>query len=483
MGVGARLLVSLTGTLFACVLLCAGCLACFSVRCANSSECPAGYQCQDALCTLRATADGGNDAAIGDARPADHTRHDVNSVDAVRADAGDTGSDADPWPACGTVQALQDAFVDRDPAPLWWHDEGDGYDSVEANGELTFFFYRSWTDTYTSYDSQLRYRLRDGTMRIEVSDATVAADQDGSAWFRFSQDQSNRVGWRIYNGALTKNIRIGGQNLDETVGPFIPTTHRWWQVRETAGQVYFETSTDGQVWTDHGSIPTPVFADLGTVQIGAGHYDALAGTETAVYADFNAGLVPARYCSASTLQDPFTGSTLRPDWEDESGDPGCAISSTSSGLVISAPRADVNCSIQSARGYALDESGLVVHVAGAPALSGMNYALLVRQPSGLWWEFGLRDDSIVVYGEQPNTATYSNGVSWTGPAWLQVRKVGGALLFSAKNDLPGAAWNPLWTVPVSHPFDPVRIGVEVNVWDADVVGGPFAATFQDFNLP
>jgi len=480
------------------VLASAGCPGAFSTRCASNQECPRGFDCWAEVCVPHSTTDGGSaldttaahdarasDAVLPDRPPLDATRTDARAADQRPNDATGTDHlsiDAGTAAGCGSVQVLQDNFGDGTSAPLWWGGGDYGSSIVESTGSVVLTFTVGPAEAYASYDSREPFRLREAAMRIAVVRGIDANDPSGSAWFRFSQDEGNRVGWRISNNQLTKQLWIGNSDQSQSVGQFNDIADRWWQLRETGGRVYFETSPDGQNWAGRGSIDTPDFADVGTIQIGAGHYDPLQAVEVVEYAHFNSGIAPVPLCPASSLQDALTGANLSAEWEDVS-DPGCMLLPSSNGLLIRTPRAQVDCRIQSARHFKLDESGLLVHIASAPAQHGITAGLVLSASGGLWWEYGLHDDTVVAYGEINGSQVFSDNLPRGNLRWLRISKVGGSLVFEAKDDQPNSTFGQIWTVLVNHPFDAIHPGLSTNVWSTPATGGPFDATFLDFNLP
>ena len=56
--------------------------------------------------------------------------------------------------------------------------------------------------------------------------------------------------------------------------PWDPSADRWWQLREHAGAVAFETSPDGIAWDPFATTPSPSYLDAATLGIAAGAYNA-----------------------------------------------------------------------------------------------------------------------------------------------------------------------------------------------------------------
>lgn len=60
------------------------------------------------------------------------------------------------------------------------------------------------------------------------------------------------------SGMLFAEIDVSG-TFDTSMVPYDPVAHRWWQLREQAGTMFFEASADGIAWTTIAQKPTPAF--------------------------------------------------------------------------------------------------------------------------------------------------------------------------------------------------------------------------------
>ncbi len=113
---------------------------------------------------------------------------------------------------------------------------------------------------------------------------------------------------------------------------------------------------------------------------------------------------------------------------------------------------------------------------------GITTGLVLRAPGGLWWELGLHNDLLTVYGEVGLQAVFSRSTARDNIAWVRFRKVGGDLLMDAKDGRTGS-WQTFWSTPVADLFDAVNLTLDVNVWSVPATDGPYTATFRNFNLP
>jgi hypothetical protein len=90
----------------------------------------------------------------------------------------------------------------------------------------------------------------------------VADEASNSTYFELDQSC----------GMLTAHFWIAGADNRLATIAYDRVAHAWWQIRESAGAVYFETSPDGAVWTAFAMNGTPTFVTHAYVDLGAGSY-------------------------------------------------------------------------------------------------------------------------------------------------------------------------------------------------------------------
>lgn len=121
----------------------------------------------------------------------------------------------------------------------------------------------------------------------------------------FYKDASNRVMWIVANGTLVALKRVAGANTTVFSTAYNGTTHRWFKLRETAGTLYWETSTDGDTWTVRHSEATPF--TLTNIQLGItlGTYASEASATSALFDNLNYN--PAASTSFAVTANTSTG--------------------------------------------------------------------------------------------------------------------------------------------------------------------------------
>jgi hypothetical protein len=78
---------------------------------------------------------------------------------------------------------------------------------------------------------------------------SIYSATDGGTFLEISQ----------FKNSIRANSWVGLVKTELFSMPFDPVAHRWWQLRETAGTVAFETSANGINWTPLTTTPTPAW--------------------------------------------------------------------------------------------------------------------------------------------------------------------------------------------------------------------------------
>lgn len=466
----------LDGVLLAGLLALTGCRLASPTTCTRDDECPAGYRCSvlDSYCLADdagvVARDGAVDAAI-DAAAGDSAASDRAGID---------GSSAPP---CGTVQVYQDEF-DSDLLDGWWPFDGSATTVAASGGRLLVEFSGGLTNgTYAGVSAQYLTDLRGNTLRIQLVDP-VDNSEEASASFQFRYDDFTSFGLTQSGGMLFAENWVAGTLDQKALGTYDPATASWWQLREAAGRVNFETSADGVSWTWQHDIATPDYIDAGAINIVVGAWGGTMVHDLVAFDHLEHGLPPAAWCPASTWSDDFSDQLVDRLWlRLDSG--GCQFSESSAALHLAAPAAaSAYCAVTTWRGYSLIESSALAHVAAVTAQAGVSAALaLWHEDTRTYWEFGLSAGQLYVFGDQAGSSLYAPADE---PAnnrrWLRIRHHAGALYFDARTDLA-----PDWTTPFTTgntgPLDELSIGLRLDLRDAVISSAsPANAHFDHYNV-
>ncbi|KPL29065.1 hypothetical protein JI76_28490 [Streptomyces anulatus] len=177
-----------------------------------------------------------------------------------------TRTGAAPYPLAG----LCDEFDDQRMNATLWTSAGGATET--AGGRLRLPAASGVTARYTS----LRQWTLTGSQVTVKLVAPPTAGGSSSAYTSLSlvsATSGTRLRW--YVNSVARDLRavsdVGGSDGSAVILPYEPIEHAWLRIRETAGTVYWETSSDGWDWVTHRSLSTPawVSADQIVVELAA----------------------------------------------------------------------------------------------------------------------------------------------------------------------------------------------------------------------
>jgi hypothetical protein len=98
--------------------------------------------------------------------------------------------------------------------------------------------------------------LYDATESSVYARVGTAANGNGGVrtLMRIRVDANNSMSMRLEFGVLKLSSIVAGVTTSVTLPTYDPHAHRWWRLRETAGQFYADTSPDGLTWTNQASM-------------------------------------------------------------------------------------------------------------------------------------------------------------------------------------------------------------------------------------
>ena len=256
---GGRL--ALTG-LFA-LLLCVGCTLTVSL------DGLAGYPAEpDAADTsLPDAQDGPPESALSDVQAEDHS---------AAPDAG-----CGPFTVPGT-SSLSDMFGGT-LLPNWGSNDAC---LQETGGAMVAQPLANATNSYCLGSTANVYHLTCDSVTVKVS---AAAQTLGVQTFIYisATDTADQLLLFVEAGGFSLGPRDGPGAIPITT-PYSPTSDLWWRLRETGGELFFESSPNGSTWALRGRGPSPMPFDKVRVTLGAGTYKAIASPGTARFQCFNA---------------------------------------------------------------------------------------------------------------------------------------------------------------------------------------------------
>ncbi len=231
-----------------------------------------------------------------------------------------------------------------------------GYDFVETN--LTYDI----TGSYFSFKL-----FQNNAKELGSNEFSFFALIDSSNYFGFDIE-----GGRTLADAAPVHMyeKVAGTATNATF-IYDPDVHIWFRIREASGTIYWETSTDATTWTVQRSKTTTLTLTAVYCQLGAGYWDAEAGTTFARIDDFNlfAGIpIPPPNAKTETLTDDFEAALDPAKWV-VGGDGAVGTSGGKLGIIST----DQYYSITSVDDYDLVDSQIAIELTDNMALGNGTY--------------------------------------------------------------------------------------------------------------
>ena len=231
-----------------------------------------------------------DDAAVG----ADDAPRDGDVDGAATSDAPIDAAVApvDAPPCTGTTHQFTDNFNDNTFNAVAW---GNSYEDatsrhVEANARLEIRIAANTTDDWAGYVSTQTYQLAGDRVFVEVP---IVNAQRGNTVFLMwtSTAKTDGPSMEYERGRLIARRRIASNILDRANIPYVAANHRWWQIREKAGTMYWEVSPDGATWTIVHMEATPA-QTTAIVTLAAGSNSNPDPADLVAFDNFNGGGAP-----------------------------------------------------------------------------------------------------------------------------------------------------------------------------------------------
>lgn len=454
--------------------------------CNSSQDCGRRERCDDGVCVAADNGDASASDGPPDAARSDRARTDATGTDArvdasgrdVRSDAGASDSvqsDASqPLLTCGTTSTLQDDFDDGSTSWQWVPYTVPPGAIGEPDGQLRIDLGASTAvGAEASNGSNYATVLRNDVVRVQV--VQVAAVNDVETYLTFGSDPNNWLVLYHLDGILHAEVFVDGSIRSANTATYQAAAHRYWQIREHAGRVWFEVAADTASWTSLLDAPAPAMLDAGYVTIGAVAYRALNQAQTVIFDDFNVGRPRPAWCLASSLEDDFGSSALAPEWQPNNST-GCTIAQSNGQLVFShSGNGDADCRIWSARVFGFDE--VRVEVAQRP--TGDTYAaaiLALEVPAGPYVELSLQGDQLYTWIDSDAALV---PFAANDARWLRLRRDGANLRYESSPD--GTTWSVVRSIGWAQAEGPVWSSLALACFGCQA--GSRQASFDNFNLP
>jgi hypothetical protein len=178
------------------------------------------------------------------------------------------------------AHTLVEDFNDNAPDNTRWWVFGD---AREVNRRLELWIPSSKADSYAGYTAKDAYDLTASRIWVEL----VRAPRTGQAQLRAYVSEGNELAIGLVNGLLRCEQQTGGAYLVFLTVPYDFQAHRWLQIREQHGTVFWEVSRDGWEWTTLFSNPAPFALTAIKPGLFSGTYQAAPAPGLVVFDNLN----------------------------------------------------------------------------------------------------------------------------------------------------------------------------------------------------
>ena len=393
---------------------------------------------------------------------------------------GDTPTDGSTTVACGTTSLLADDFAGTTASPQWYSYANAGGSVAQSGGDLVVTLQASQPVGYSGYDSSWTYDLRNSRVFVEVPQTTSVATH-AQTDIQILGDNNEAFTILEEAGSLEAQKFVGAAQTMLGSTTYSPSQHRWWQIREAAGTLYFETSPDGVTYTQFATAPTPSWAFAVDVTLEAGAYQTETNPGSARFGQINGGTPSGTWCKASTQRDNFNSGTIGRDWASSYATNGCTYAEAGGNLTFTlASNKTQDCGLVTGAGYDLTGDAVFTALTTTPIANANIFTFLrASNLAGDNVEIALVGSTIVsaqnVGGTftQLSTTTYSP----TAHQYWQLAESNGTLSWQVSPD--GATWTNLHSQ--AAPFSLVGVNLSIGTGTTANVTNPGSAVFSTFD--
>jgi len=157
------------------------------------------------------------------------------------------------------ISTLVDSFNDNVIGPEWGNYYG-GVSEVGGRARIPCV-----AGQYAGYQTGPVYTLAGSSVYLQVPLAAAAAGATVEAQTVFAitpnptQGTNLAININTVTGAIRFESNVGYTDAGATSLTYSAATHAWLRIRETGGNVLWDTSTDGSTWTNRRTLATPAW--------------------------------------------------------------------------------------------------------------------------------------------------------------------------------------------------------------------------------
>lgn len=338
------------------------------------------------------------------------------------------------------VDRLQDSFGGTTIGSAWTVTRTAG-NVTESGGTLNLTPNANTGTTSLLVKSAATYSLTGSHAAVQVPRVPNTGNVD--AQFSLFLNASNYVQWFYQSGFLYAFKFVGGTKTQLAKLTYSSATHAWWRIRESYGQMYWETSSDGAVYTQRASVATSTLFSIAALNVNFYVETFSTGSASPGQASFaNLNVVPSGIQSMSSLVDALGGTSLAAAWTLRTQTQGTVTEG--GGTLNLTPNANTGSSqliVASARPYALTGAGAMVQVKQVVSAAGsVNNRLSVQADDSNRLEWWFESGTLNAFYTVNSTRTTAAQLTYdpVQHAWWRIRESSGSVSFETSPD--GLSW-------------------------------------------
>lgn len=190
----------------------------------------------------------------------------------------------------GLIPALRlaDDFADNSVnGALWTQSAFGSVTGSETGGTYQFAVTTAGTGG-AQLLSQSRYDITGDYFAAELTDAGVQEAGLQAYACEFQIDANNRIFMTVANGFIGCFQTVAGVTTDHGFTAYDAALHRWFRVMESAGDTYWEVSSNGVAWITLASASNPIATTDVTLLIATDTFLTLGGAKTVIFGQVSA---------------------------------------------------------------------------------------------------------------------------------------------------------------------------------------------------
>lgn len=263
---------------------------------------------------------------------------------------------------CGTTDLLASDFEGEELETAVWRQEGYNLQFAHVEGRLQIAHGDPASEANGGYVTNRMYLLRGSRVSVEVPDYDPGTN--ATLVFELEVNGSNDVNFELSGDTLSMTYEVSDNRYVSRKVGYVPAAHRFWQIREEQGSIYWEASGDGETWellTSASSLP---FAGLVVIRLLTFLPGGAPVTAPVFFDRINGGQLDQSesWCPVSALRDDFNDGLVGNGWW-AWADRSCSFFERNGAVLFDyAPEGPGACGYESKTYYDLSGSSIAVEV-------------------------------------------------------------------------------------------------------------------------